>query len=171
MRGMILAMIGLLLAAGADTQPAAAQSKNEIIKTLAPIRTSPTRGISVEPAAAPLQRDLPKINLTITFESGSDRPALAGQKLLDELGAALQDPSLKSFRFLIVGHTDAAGPELYNQQLSERRAAAVKAYLVSKSQIEEARLTAVGFGKSRPLDAANPMSAENRRVEIINLLN
>ena len=174
MRGMILAMIGLLLAAGADTQPAAAQSKNEIIKTLAPIRTSPTRGISVEPAspaAAALQKDLPKINLTITFESGSDRPALAGQKLLDELGAALQDPSLKSFRFLIVGHTDAAGPELYNQQLSERRAAAVKAYLVSKSQIEEARLTAVGFGKSRPLDAANPMSAENRRVEIINLLN
>jgi outer membrane protein OmpA-like peptidoglycan-associated protein len=173
MRGMMLAMIGLLLAAGADAQPAAAQSKNEIIKTLVPAR-SPTRGISVEPASpavAGLQKDLPKINLTITFESDSDRLTLAGQKLLDELGAALQDPSLKSFRFLIVGHTDGAGPELYNQQLSERRAAAVKAYLVSKSQIEEARLTAVGFGKSRLLDAGNPMSAENRRVEIINLLN
>ena len=70
-----------------------------------------------------------------------------------------------------MGHTDGAGPELYNQQLSERRAAAVKAYLVGKGQIEEARLTAVGFGKSKPLDAGNPMSAENRRVEIVNLLN
>jgi outer membrane protein OmpA-like peptidoglycan-associated protein len=72
---------------------------------------------------------------------------------------------------MIAGHTDAAGTELYNQQLSERRAAAVKAYLVRTGQIEEARLTAVGFGKSKPLNAANPMSAENRRVEIINLLN
>jgi outer membrane protein OmpA-like peptidoglycan-associated protein len=173
MRGIFLAMIGLLLV-GADARPASAQSKNEIIKTLAPIRTSPTRGISVEPASpavAGLRKDLPRINLTITFEPGSDRLTPAGQKLLDELGAALQDPSLKSFRFLIVGHTDGAGPELYNQQLSERRAAAVKAYLVGKGQIEEARLTAVGFGKSKPLDAGNPMSAENRRVEIVNLLN
>ena len=172
MRGIFLAMIGLLVV-GADARPASAQSKNEIIKTLAPIRTSPTRGISVEPASPAVAglQDLPRINLTITFESGSDRLTPAGQKLLDELGAALQDPSLKSFRFLIVGHTDGAGPELYNQQLSERRAAAVKAYLVGKGQIEEARLTAVGFGKSKPLDAGNPMSAENRRVEIINLLN
>lgn len=84
---------------------------------------------------------------------------------------ALQDPSLKSFRFKIAGHTDGAGSELYNQQLSERRAAAVKAYLVQKGQIDAARLSTIGLGKSKPLNAANPMSAENRRVEIINLLN
>lgn len=47
----------------------------------------------------------------------------------------------------------------------------MKAYLVSNGQIDQTRLTAVGFGKSKPLDPANPMSAENRRVEIINLLN
>ena len=114
---------------------------------------------------------LPTINLTIEFEYGSDRLTPAGEKLLDQLSAALQDPSLQSFRFMIAGHTDGAGTDLYNQQLSERRAAAVKAYLVSKGQIEEARLTTVGFGKSKPLNPAKPMSAENRRVEIINLFN
>ena len=148
MRGIVLAIIGLLLA-GAHARPATAQSKNELIKTLAPLRTSPTRSISVEPASpavAGLQKDLPTISLTIEFEYGSDRLTPAGQKLLDQLGAALQDPSLQSFRFLIAGHTDGAGPELYNQQLSERRAAAVKAYLVGKGQIERRG--------SRPSDSA-----------------
>ena len=128
-------------------------------------------GPASNPAGAGLQEDLSKVNLTITFEYGSDQLTPAGQKQLDELGVALQDPSLKSFRFMIVGHTDGAGSEAYNQQLSERRAAAVKAYLVGKRQIEEARLATVGFGKSKPLDAANPMSAENRRVEIVTLSN
>src|SRR5262245_22482057 len=172
MRGVFLGIIGVVLAAGVDAPPAAAQSKNEIIKTLVPMR-SPTRGISVESAtAAPgAEKNLPKINLTINFEPDSERLTPTGQKLLDELGEALQDPSLKPFRFMIAGHTDGVGSDLYNLQLSERRAAAVKRYLVGKSQVEEARLTTVGYGKSRPLDAANPMSAENRRVEIINLLN
>jgi outer membrane protein OmpA-like peptidoglycan-associated protein len=172
MRGMIL-IIGWLLAASLAPAPAAAQSKNELIKSLLPPRAPITRSIKVEPSksAAVPDQDLPTISLTIEFEYGSDRLTPAGEKLLDQLCAALQDPSLKSFRFLIAGHTDGVGTELYNRQLSERRAAAVKAYLVGKGQIEEVRLTTVGFGKSKPLNPANPMSAENRRVEITNLLN
>jgi outer membrane protein OmpA-like peptidoglycan-associated protein len=170
MRGMILVVIGSVLAA--SLQAALAQSKNELIKSLLPMR-SPTRSIAVESSkeAAAGGQELPKINLTIAFESGSDRLTPAGRKQLDALGAALQDPGLKSFRFLIAGHTDGAGTERHNQQLSERRAAAVKAYLVGNSGVEETRLATVGLGKSKPLDAANPLSAANRRVEIINLLN
>jgi outer membrane protein OmpA-like peptidoglycan-associated protein len=170
MRGMIF-IIGGLLAASLAPAPAAAQSKNELIKSLLPPRAPITRSIKVEPSKSAPDKDLPAISLTIEFEYGSERLTPAGEKLLDQLSAALQDPSLQSFRFLIAGHTDGAGTELYNQQLSERRAAAVKAYLVAKGQIEEARLTTIGFGKSKPLNPANPMSAENRRVEIINLLN
>jgi outer membrane protein OmpA-like peptidoglycan-associated protein len=170
MRGMVF-ITGLLFAASLAPAPATAQSKNELIKSLLPPRAPITRSLKVEPSKPAPDKALPTISLTIEFEYGSDRLTPAGEKLLDLLSAALQDPSLQSFRFMIAGHTDGAGTDLYNQQLSERRAAAVKTYLVSKGQIEEARLTTVGFGRSKPLNPAKPMSAENRRVEIINLLN
>jgi outer membrane protein OmpA-like peptidoglycan-associated protein len=170
MRGMVF-ITGLLFAASLAPAPATAQSKNELIKSLLPPRAPITRSLKVEPSKPAPDKALPTISLTIEFEYGSDRLTPAGENLLDLLSAALQDPSLQSFRFMIAGHTDGAGTDLYNQQLSERRAAAVKTYLVSKGQIEEARLTTVGFGRSKPLNPAKPMSAENRRVEIINLLN
>ena len=128
--------------------------------------------IEVEPREQVAEQDLPEIDLRIEFEYASDRLTPPAQKLLDQLAAALQDPSLKSFRFMIAGHTDGAGSELYNQQLSERRAARGEGLSRDqKGQIDAARLTTIGLGKSKPLNAANPMSAENRRVEIINLLN
>lgn len=69
---------------------------------------------------------------------------------------------------LIEGHTDSIGDEAFNQQLSESRASAVKAALVSRG-IDQSRVTAVGLGESAPL-ASNDNAAgrqQNRRVEIV----
>jgi outer membrane protein OmpA-like peptidoglycan-associated protein len=178
MRCAIHALVGTVLLVAIQAAPAVAQNEGmgvligqeEIVKALRPGR-SRTRSLGVESRERVAEQDLPKIDLRIGFEYASDRLTQSAQKELDQLAAALQDPSLKSFHFMIAGHTDGAGSELYNQQLSERRAAAVKAYLVAKGQIEAARLTTVGLGKSKLLNPGNPMSAENRRVEIINLLN
>jgi len=65
------------------------------------------------------------------------------------------------------GHTDSSGPEAYNQKLSERRAEAVMNYLVNTVGIAQDRLTAVGYGESRPAYANNTEErmAKNRRVE------
>jgi len=67
----------------------------------------------------------------------------------------------------IAGHTDAIGTKAYNQNLSVRRAMAVKTFLLKKG-IDERRVKAVGYGKSRPL-ASNDDEADgrelNRRVE------
>ncbi len=60
------------------------------------------------------------------------------------------------------GHTDTTGSEQYNQQLSERRAEAVKNALVQQG-VNPARIRAVGYGESRPISTDN---AVNRRVEI-----
>jgi outer membrane protein OmpA-like peptidoglycan-associated protein len=65
------------------------------------------------------------------------------------------------------GHTDSSGPEAYNQKLSERRAEAVMKYLVDSVGINPNRLTAVGYGESRPAYAndTEERKAKNRRVE------
>lgn len=70
----------------------------------------------------------------------------------------------------VEGHADATGRDELNQRLSEQRAAAVRAFLVHAARDEgamAARLTALGFGESRPIDtnATEQGRAANRRVE------
>lgn len=61
------------------------------------------------------------------------------------------------------GHTDSTGSEKYNQQLSMRRAEAVKNALLQQG-VASARIFAVGYGESRPISSSHAM---NRRVEIV----
>ena len=73
------------------------------------------------------------------------------------------------------GHTDGKGTEQYNQKLSERRAEAVRQYLINQGVVDKARISARCYGKSRPIapnktkdGKDNPEGrAENRRVEIL----
>lgn len=103
------------------------------------------------------------LDLLITFEHDSAHLTGAARRNLDAFAEALRHPALAGRRFAIDGHTDATGPEDYNLRLSERRAAAVRDYLTAQG-IEAGRLTARGFGETRPRtpDAA---ASQNRRVE------
>lgn len=102
----------------------------------------------------------------ILFDTGSDvikpesGPALRG--ILDLLQG---DPKL---RFSIEGHTDNQGSAKVNGPLSNRRAQAVKAWLV-KQGIDGGRLGAKGFGDSKPMDTNATLEgrANNRRVEFV----
>ena len=69
------------------------------------------------------------------------------------------------------GHTDSVGSEAYNKQLSQRRAEAVQAYLVSRHGIAPDRLRTEGVGEARTLAGEQPESARNRRVNIVTLTN
>jgi OOP family OmpA-OmpF porin len=67
---------------------------------------------------------------------------------------------------VIEGHTDSRGSAAYNQRLSDRRAAAVRDYLVREFNVDPAKITSVGYGEERPV-ATNDTAegrAENRRV-------
>ena len=63
------------------------------------------------------------------------------------------------------------GGESYNQDLSERRADAIKKVLVDKYGIAGTDLVTVGYGKTKPKDAAKPMDPANRRVQVVNMVN
>jgi len=67
----------------------------------------------------------------------------------------------------IAGHTDALGPEEFNQVLSERRAESVKAYLAERGVAAE-RISVLGYGESKPRDTNDTVEGRrlNRRVEI-----
>lgn len=113
----------------------------------------------------------PSVNLTVNFATGSAELTPQAIRTLDELGKALASPDLAGFRFRVEGHTDTVGATELNQDLSERRAAAVVGYLTSRFGIPAERLQAVGMGESRPLVQTRDQVPEprNRRVQVVNV--
>jgi outer membrane protein OmpA-like peptidoglycan-associated protein len=99
------------------------------------------------------------------FDSAELTPR-ARQELL-ALGRALASPDLRPYRYLIAGHTDGVGQPAYNLTLSERRAAAVRAFLIETFPIAPNRLVSIGFGQERLKLPAEPRAAVNRRVEVL----
>jgi outer membrane protein OmpA-like peptidoglycan-associated protein len=134
------------------------------------IQNRRTRSLSTGDRAklATITSAKPKIDLDIPFEYNSSTIGASARPAVDRLGAALSHPQIKGSTFLIAGHTDAKGSETYNQGLSERRAEAVRRYIVEKYQLPPNTLISVGFGKSRLKNANDPMADENRRVEVTN---
>jgi outer membrane protein OmpA-like peptidoglycan-associated protein len=101
----------------------------------------------------------------ILFNLGSDQLKDSSFLALDHLAAILQIHS--DWLLTIEGHTDNLGTPAHNLLLSQKRADAVKDYLVKRG-IAEARVTASGLGQEHPI-ASNKTSggrASNRRVEL-----
>lgn len=109
------------------------------------------------------------LDQVVEFEVKSFDLTAAGRALLDEVAAALE--GAPEVRVLVEGHTDDRGSESENQTLSERRAEAVVAYLVSKGLAAE-RFDTIGYGESQPIESNNTADgrARNRRIEFTALL-
>lgn len=118
---------------------------------------------------ADIAKDRQKIDLEVYFDYNSAEIVQRAVPDLMELGKALSNPDLRGGTFLLGGHTDAKGGEEYNQKLSERRAAAVKKFLLDKFQLPEDTLVTAGYGKEQLKKPDQPFAAENRRVQIVNL--
>ena len=105
----------------------------------------------------------------ILFASGSDRIRPESTPTLKEIGTMLEEHN--DMRLSIEGHTDADGDDAFNQSLSERRAAAVKAYLIAQHSVVAARLETAGFGESAPVSSNDTPEGkqQNRRVELVRL--
>ena len=101
---------------------------------------------------------------SILFEFDSDKMVGNYARVLEELAKFLRG----GFKELIVeGHTDSIGSDAYNLKLSQRRANAIKRYMVQKYGFEAKTITAIGYGESRPIaDNGNYQGRQlNRRVE------
>ena len=116
-----------------------------------------------------IESEPPSVDLYINFKSDSAELEPEGLLALKSLGQALQSQELKDARIQIVGHTNAKGSDAYNQELSERRAHAVRSLLVGTYGIDPAHLEALGRGNSELKDKSRPEDDINSRIEIRNV--
>lgn len=158
------------LSAAPQADPSTVTAEDHFIQT---IRGRTTRSLSIteREEIATIAKDKPNIDLEITFDYDSVNVSPKSLPSVRALGKALTDPNLKGSTIIIAGHTDAAGGEAYNQDLSARRADSIKRYLVDNFSIASTDLVTVGYGKSKLKEPTNPMAEVNRRVQIVNMAN
>lgn len=102
----------------------------------------------------------------IQFDTGKDTIKAESEPLLAEIVTLLNDNS--DLQLTVEGHTDNVGNAKANKKLSEKRAAAVKKWLVGKG-VSAKRLATAGFGDSKPVgdNRTEDGRAKNRRVELV----
>ncbi len=129
-------------------------------------------GVPVAQAATPAPAPAPTptaskvvFNADTFFDFDRDTLKPEGRQLLDQVVQQVNGINLETI--IAVGHTDWTGPEAYNQGLSERRAASVKNYLVSRG-VDANRVYTEGKGELEPIadNKTREGRAQNRRVEI-----
>lgn len=145
------------------------------ILTLSACQTVPAKlGFSPRQVAALTQADFKPVGdnyelglaerVLFAVDQSDLSPEAAGS--IDKLAATLIGVGISGAG--VEGHTDSSGSQDYNQQLSERRAAAVKAQFV-KAGLAEAQVRAVGRGETQPIASNDTPEGrtQNRRVVII----
>ena len=160
MKGLIIPVVGVLAVFAAIAQPVQSASVDELVDKLAPPAT--TRSLRN------LKPERRKIDLIVNFDFGSAKLQDSSKPLLASLAEAMASERIKALRFAVEGHTDAVGNASANQQLSEKRAQSVVAFLSNKG-VEKERLVAEGKGFSELLLPDMPHAKENRRVRISTL--
>jgi outer membrane protein OmpA-like peptidoglycan-associated protein len=102
---------------------------------------------------------------SLEFENGKANILVSMHDDLDKLANFLIDHP--KFKLKISGHTDSAGKEEANLRLSQARADAIKKYLTTEFPIETERITAIGYGSSKPIvqEVTDDHKQLNRRVE------
>lgn len=171
------ASVGLTFAFGGDEKPVVVQqpAPQPVVAVPAPapapVAVAPPAPapapVVVAPAPAPAPVVIAKEIVSFNLLFGFDKSAITDDMVpvLQQAKMILEEDS--TVNFTVSGHTDSTGPEVYNQKLSERRAASVKNWLVSNG-VSAARLEAVGYGEaqSKYNNATKEGRKLNRRVEL-----
>ncbi len=133
---------------------------------------APAAAPAAPAAAAPAPAPKPaakKVTLAADALFDFDKAVLRpeGKAKIDKLVGDMK--AIKLEVIIAVGHADRLGTDAYNQKLSERRAAAVKDYLVSKG-VEANRIYAEGKGEKQPVTAGKCGTSEKRTKQLIDCL-
>jgi len=129
-----------------------------------PKSSAPTSAGTATSSQSPVIPSTISIKVYFAYDSAKLTPEAV--TVLEKFGAALSQERFKSDKWMIEGHTDAAGNANYNQRLSERRARSVYNYLLHTFNIKPENLIAVGMGERDLYDPDHPFSGTNRRVRI-----
>ena len=138
------------------------------VAAVAPVAATPVAAPAIteprtEPEPEPEVRTI-TVRLNVEFEFNKDTVLAVYGDQLDAIAAAMR--AHDDIDLVLEGHTDSRGSDQYNMSLSDRRAKAVKAKLVNDYGIPAARISAVGYGESRPIatNSTEDGRARNRRV-------
>jgi OOP family OmpA-OmpF porin len=172
-------------------EKAIAECDPDLVKKPEPVRVAPAAAAAPAPTPAPAPAPAPlavpvapvvvaapapapqrrTVNLTLgadaTFDSGKADLKPEGRAKLDDVAAKLKQPGVTVESMTVTGHTDNVGKADFNQKLSERRADAVKAYLVGQG-VDGSKIKTQGMGLTKPV-ADNKTAAgraQNRRVDL-----
>ncbi len=144
---------------------------DSIIEALTPPNGS-HRGIARKQKDRKTSQERFEVDINIPFELNRYQLNDDAFPYIQQLGTALSDPRLKGSIFEIQGHTCNLGREDYNLWLSQKRAEAVKNFLVLRFGLAPNQLKAIGYGPKKPKwsNATEEGRAKNRRVTILNTL-
>ncbi|AQR71760.1 hypothetical protein BZG29_05015 [Janthinobacterium sp. LM6] len=145
-------------------RPASATPAYQPAPEVAPVVAMPAPVIEAKPAPAPVSEKVSFASEALfDFDQSTLKPQ--GKAALDQLLGQLTGMDLEVI--VTVGHTDAVGPDAYNQKLSQHRAEAVKAYLVAQG-VETNRVYTEGKGETQPVadNTSAAGRAKNRRVTV-----
>jgi outer membrane protein OmpA-like peptidoglycan-associated protein len=156
--------------AGVGSTPAGAQpTEAQIIEALKAKRLTRCPHLDSGLGCGEAQVEKPSIDVEITFDFAAATLDAKAVSALVALAGMLGNPMLTEGRILVAGHSDAKGSASYNRRLSERRAGAVRRFLVEQFGLPAHKLVAVGFGKARLKNRSDPFAQENRRVQVVNM--
>ena len=174
MKYLNLMLCSLALLASAGAVRAEDISLDEMVCALNPDQCSApfgdrrVRGISATASVSGAVRPPGSFDITLNFPYNSAALTADSRAKLDRVAKALTEPTTNNLEIIVSGHTDASGSAEYNLLLSERRAQAVRQFLITERGIEPNRLVAKGYGKTQPLFPSDPYNDLNRRVQFQN---
>ncbi len=148
-------------------QAAGAAAADKAPRKSAPIKPMPVVKAPAPAPKAPVKPEYRKLSLAsgATFELGGSTLSAEGKAALAALLKQFEGETIEAV--IVEGHTDDRGAAAFNQQLSEKRAEAVKAELIANG-VDGSLIKTVGYGESQPVasNATREGRAQNRRVEI-----
>jgi len=135
-----------------------------------PVKTEAEVGSSAAPAAAPVAQVKPQsevfnLSSAAAFELSGSELSAEGKAEIKEFASKLEGHDID--RITVEGYTDNTGDAAFNQQLSEKRAQAVKDEMV-KNGVEVSLITVIGHGENDPVadNSTRAGRAQNRRVTV-----
>lgn len=148
------------------TERAQTQADN----ALARAEEANTRAVNTEQSLGDLRANLDKYSLqntaSVNFKFDSYQLTPEAQEALDQIASQIKDRG--NFILEIQGFADSTGTDFYNNQLTQKRADAVRRYLAEQHSIPLFRMHILGFGEVRPVaeNRTREGRAQNRRVEV-----
>ncbi len=147
---------GVVFRFGGEAPPVASRVETPRRSVAAPVPAP-------RPPAVTQKRVTFSANTLFDFDKATLRPE--GKQALDAFVSELADADV--YIITVTGHTDRLGSQAYNQALSQRRAATVKAYLVETTTIPARQITTRGLGESEPVTQPDECVGNQRTARLI----